>query len=76
MTLYSYKTYLQVFTAHIQRIRWDGAFSIGGCRGIQIRLSRAVPEKGSLSLFMAIAKWEHSQLVAFQELAGRVVTGS
>lgn len=75
MTLHSYKTY-QVFTAHIQRIRWDGAFSIGSCNGIQIRPSRAVPDKASLSLFMAVAKWEHSQLVTFQEMAGRLVTGS
>lgn len=76
MTLHSYKTYLQVFTAHVQRIRWDGAFSIRRCSEIQIRLSRAVPDKASLSLFMTIAKWEHSQFVAFQEMAGRLVTGS
>lgn len=76
MTLHSYKTYLQVFTAHVQRIKWDSAFSIRSCSGIQIRLSRAVPDKASLSLFMAIAKWEHSQLVAFQEMAERLVTGS
>lgn len=75
MTLHPYKTY-QVFTAHVQRMRWDGAFSIRSCNGIQIRLSRAVPDKASLSLFMAIAKWEHSQLVAFQEMVGRLVTGN
>lgn len=76
MAPHSYKTYLQVFTAHVQRIRQDGAFFIGGCKGVQIRLSRAVPDEPSLSLFMAIAKREHNQLVAFQEMAGRLVTGS
>lgn len=64
MTLHSYKTYLQVFTTHIQRIRWDDAFSIGSCSEIQIRLSRAVPDEANLSLFMTIAKWEHSRLLS------------
>lgn len=76
MTPHSHKTDLQVFTAHIQRIRQDGTFFIEGCNGVQIGLSRAVPDEPSLSLFKARAKWEHNQLVAFQEMAGRLVTGS
>lgn len=59
-----FKMYLQVFTAHIQRIRQDGAFFIKGCNGVQIRFSKAVPKKPSFSLFMAIAKWEHNQLLS------------
>lgn len=76
MTPHSYEMYLQVFTAHIQRSRQDRAFFIKGCNGVQIRLSGAVPDEPSLSLFMATAMWEHNQLVAFQEMAGRLVTGS
>lgn len=60
MAPHPYRTPLQVFTAHTQRTRQDGAFFVGDGSGVQIRLSRVVPDEPSLSLFMAIAKWEQS----------------
>lgn len=75
MRPHSYKACLQVFTAQTQRTRQDGASFISGCKEVQIMLCEVVPDEPSLS-YMAIAKWEHNQLVAFQEMAGRLVTGS
>lgn len=79
MAPHSYKTYLQVFTARMQRSRQDGAFFIWGlqCGPDKAQHSGARWAKFFIVTgFMAIAKWEHNQLVTFQEMAGDSHSGN